>query len=257
MEKRNNDIILRGIPPDVKELLWIGHPPGEPSMISFDLEVSKYVDLGSLWYWPSYDRLTPGQRYRYLLWLCDITQPIDFGYVFLFYYGLERHLLYGKFEKAFEMINKLRIYHKAASFMDYSQNAIIIASMVHERLDLIDEIEGLSSNLFLDLMYIYEHEQIDPDAMIKYASIFGWKNKRYIQKNYELFRTLIGEGILITKKDIEESPKATVASLANYTLRPQHFLMHNIFYHPKIQKDVYERLRQTHENFKILNRGKK
>ena len=63
-------------------------------------------DIG---YYPSYKNLKAENRYVYLNWLRDVTAPIPIGYVFIFYYGLERHLLFGKFEQAFDMIVKLRV----------------------------------------------------------------------------------------------------------------------------------------------------
>ena len=52
-------------------------------------------------YWPHYIDISPEQRFVYLNWLRNIEQPIDMGYIFLYYYGLEKHLLIGNFEKAF------------------------------------------------------------------------------------------------------------------------------------------------------------
>ncbi len=45
--------------------------------------------------WPSYGRISPGARRAYLEWLAGgRTQPgVDIGYVYLFFYGLERRML--------------------------------------------------------------------------------------------------------------------------------------------------------------------
>ena len=48
-------------------------------------------------YYPSYAGLSPEQRWVYLNWLTDVSQPVYIGYVFLYYYGLERQLLSGDF----------------------------------------------------------------------------------------------------------------------------------------------------------------
>jgi TerB N-terminal domain/TerB-C domain len=43
---------------------------------------------------PTYAGLSPSARYHYLLWLADGARaPIDIGYVFLYFFGLERRLL--------------------------------------------------------------------------------------------------------------------------------------------------------------------
>lgn len=50
---------------------------------------------GSMDYWPSYAEITPQARSAYLMWLADgRRQPSAYiGYVFLFFYGLERRVL--------------------------------------------------------------------------------------------------------------------------------------------------------------------
>jgi tellurite resistance protein len=70
----------------------------DPSLIDPSLRVdSRRPDTAgrSLGYWPSYAKLTPGARAAYLAWLSggrrDPRAPI--GYVFIFFYGLERRAL--------------------------------------------------------------------------------------------------------------------------------------------------------------------
>lgn len=48
-----------------------------------------------LGYWPSYEALTPAQRRAYLRWLAEGRRNphIDIGFVFLFFYGLERRAI--------------------------------------------------------------------------------------------------------------------------------------------------------------------
>ncbi|HEV2045645.1 MAG TPA: TerB N-terminal domain-containing protein [Chthoniobacterales bacterium] len=79
-----------------RRLTW----PGEPSAIIKSLPVgnvpaSPLQDFG---YWPSYDRITPEQRRCYLEWLSAGRKDTDptqrsLGYVFLFFYGLERRIV--------------------------------------------------------------------------------------------------------------------------------------------------------------------
>ncbi|MDU0314103.1 TerB N-terminal domain-containing protein [Phycicoccus sp. M110.8] len=70
----------------------------DPSLIDPNLRVDTRRpdrDGKSLGYWPSYSNLTPGARAAYLHWLStgasNPTAPI--GYVFLYFYGLERRAL--------------------------------------------------------------------------------------------------------------------------------------------------------------------
>jgi TerB N-terminal domain len=112
----------------------------DPSTIFKVLPVSKPISLDAvppMPYWPSYAGMSPEQRFKYLTWLYDVTNPTDMGYVFVYYYGLERQLLFGNFEKAFEEIIKLRNFHTNKSFLTYSETALIFASFYKNRLDLL------------------------------------------------------------------------------------------------------------------------
>ncbi|HLR38415.1 MAG TPA: TerB N-terminal domain-containing protein [Chitinophagaceae bacterium] len=71
----------------------------EPALINPRLSINKKspdYEGSTLNYWPSYSNLTPNARAAYLEWLAngkkDPNMPI--GYVFLYYYGLERRLLH-------------------------------------------------------------------------------------------------------------------------------------------------------------------
>ncbi len=69
----------------------------EPSLIDPRLGVDwtrpDWQGLG-LNYWPSYDRIPEQSRAAYLSWLAGSRdQPIQIGYVFLYFYGLERRAI--------------------------------------------------------------------------------------------------------------------------------------------------------------------
>jgi len=70
----------------------------EPSFIDISLSISsRKVDIAErlIGYWPSYTHISPEARRAYLDWLAGgRSNPItDIGYVFLFFYGLERRAL--------------------------------------------------------------------------------------------------------------------------------------------------------------------
>lgn len=127
----------------------------DPSTIYFHLPIAEEYDVPRLPYWPHYIELTLGQRYNYLKWLRNVEQPIDMGYVFLYYYGLERQLLIGDFEKAFDEIVKLRNTFVNKSFHKYSENALVHSAIMRDKIDyLMDlhqktEISGYSNAMFL------------------------------------------------------------------------------------------------------------
>ncbi|WP_323614894.1 TerB N-terminal domain-containing protein [Pseudomonas putida] len=69
----------------------------EPSLVDATLRVARSpmsLTDRQMSYWPSYKGITPEARRAYLQWLAGgRRQPADVGYVFLFFYGLERRAL--------------------------------------------------------------------------------------------------------------------------------------------------------------------
>lgn len=107
----------------------------EPALIDPRLPVdTRRPDVGGagLDYWPSYSEIPPASRAAYLAWLAtdrkDAGTPV--GYVFLFFYGLERRLLAdaaalpGAWDEAgvicAEVERLLGIYGSNSSFMSYA-----------------------------------------------------------------------------------------------------------------------------------------
>lgn len=71
----------------------------EVALINPNLPIQKfssdYINR-HIGYWPAYYRITPAEKASYLAWLAGGKQDpeADIGYVFLYFYGLERRLLY-------------------------------------------------------------------------------------------------------------------------------------------------------------------
>jgi uncharacterized tellurite resistance protein B-like protein len=107
--------------------------PGEPSAIVTSLSVARVAahpsqDFG---YYPSYEHVTPEQRRCYLEWLAGGREDADpsqrsLGYVFMFFYGLERRILVeGDRDPALldEIVRLLQHYgpaHKSRSLKSYA-----------------------------------------------------------------------------------------------------------------------------------------
>src|SRR6056297_1143355 len=89
-------------------------------------------------YYPSYFKLSPECRYQYLNWLQDITKETNLSYVFLYYYGLERHLLVGSYDSAVDEIIRLVKYHDKGSLKSYASNALLASSVYRERFNILD-----------------------------------------------------------------------------------------------------------------------
>lgn len=70
----------------------------DPALINPDLTVSSSGGRGDaeMTYWPSYSDVSPSCRHAYLTWLAGgrADPEINVGYVFLYFYGLERRVLF-------------------------------------------------------------------------------------------------------------------------------------------------------------------
>jgi hypothetical protein len=218
------------IPEYIRQLLWFGdgkfqnYYPDDDQKVFFENELFQItftfkqepsliytgqpVDFGTncenvekLGYYPSYEQLNPQQRYVYLNWLCDIAKPVNIGYVFIFYYGLERHLISGKYTEAINTILTLRQHHKHPSFLSYSASALIISAILHKDketlikvLDIIDDTNFCNSLVLLGKFLM--HIDLTIEEIILMSSAVGFTNKRYIKDYPDIFREKI-ESILM------------------------------------------------------------
>ena len=245
----------------------------EPSAISENLKIvipKSFDAVPKLGYYPSYAELEPTQKWMYLNWLVDIQSKIDIGYVFIFYYGLERHLYFNNFEDAFKATLKLRKHHINNSFHNYSGSALIFSSMLHKRPDLFLEFYN-TINLDKDPicsspLYILCKKNLGfgllPIEIINIASSFGFTNKRYI-KNYpnifeeELSKVLI-ENFNQAEFDLSSyllmnCPETHECIAANYSLdQDQRFIkIPNLFEHRQLKKKASDILYTAHDNTKL------
>jgi len=177
----------------------------EPSLIYTNAPIKEPQDVSVIPrppYFPKYKDLTPEQRWIYLKLLTNpYNTDIDIGYVFILYYGLERHLLQGDFNSAFNVILKLRDVHKNKSFQSYSGNAIILSALLKEKGEYVPlfinsldkEYEfGFSDNLFL-LSYYSFNVPLLPKDIMRMAKTFEFTNTNYIKKYPEIFEKCLTE----------------------------------------------------------------
>ncbi len=180
-------------------------------------------------YYPSYAGLSPDQRWIYLEWLKDISKEVDIGYVFIYYYGLERHLLIGDFDTAVQEILLLRNIHNNRSFEFYSYNALMFSSAFRNQLEITQQImENESKNGIdnVDLLFKYRFEK---DISAKDFMSLGKKikgvNQRYIKALpdrfvialsnifYDMFGT--SEYPLYSRYQINQLPTKNTITFAN------------------------------------------
>jgi hypothetical protein len=198
---------LSSIPDEVVELLWFKDSESEvyfdiePSVIDKEMEIEPTDEIDNvekIHYWPVYLFLDPKQKYLYLNWLKNVDSKIDKGYVYLFYYGLERHLYNGKFEKSFNMVLRLMKTHK----ISYAYDALFISAVSNNRYDLVEILkqeENLiyaSKQHYVDLKHTLKLPFTSQD-IINYADNVGFKNKNYIVKTPEEFKKEIEKLLII------------------------------------------------------------
>ena len=133
------------IPKDIVDMLWFvdGKHKNYIQNSNYDFEPSamkEYNIINSarkadkLPYSPYYCNMTSAQKARYIQFLNNPEfKTDDLGYLFVFYYALERHLYYGSennynnFNKAFDFTMTLREMHDNRSFLTYSAHALILS----------------------------------------------------------------------------------------------------------------------------------
>lgn len=291
------DNIYFNIPNDILELLWIGDGPLknyqpdikkygsnkinitsissnsiEPSCIFTRLEIRKcekyqLSQLPNLDYYPSYYDLSPKQRFYYLKWLEDTTQQIPIGYVFIFYYGLERHLRQGKFNLAFNKILELRKNFSNGSFQSYSLDALIMSCIrrnKYEQLKLL--FQSTNDYKLICTFKCILHEPLCVKDLINIRRFVGFTNDYYIKKGTSQFSQVLSS-ILIenyripafptTDEILSCSTSKIPLVMANYSLSKRELNIPNIFTNSTFCDEVKSLLLQTHERIKILKKENK
>lgn len=246
----------------------------EPSAIYTKLPISRNVDeaVDRPSYYPTYRDLTPDQKRIYWKLLANpYNIAIDIGYVFILYYGLERHLLSGNFNKAFEIILKLRDVHLNKSFQTYSGNAIILSCLMHQKpemvLSFLNSLDknhefNFSNNLFLMTYYSFKIPLRASDIM-RMAKSFEFENNNYIRKYPKQFEDILKttlvertgkEEILINDfiKSDDQSKLRTerLRVFSNTSLSDNEINVPLYTEHLEFKKIMYELLEETHDRVK-------
>lgn len=247
---------------------------GEPSLLLTSLPIARRADPQNHKgpsYWPTYSRLNPKQRRNYFHFL---ENPYDsnnhIGYVFIFYYGLERHISQGNFSNAFEVLLKLHEVYSNHSFQSYSTNMLIFYAILHERRDIISQFiktssfaqnSGLSFEKILLIKYTFD-EMLTAKEIFRFSSDFGFKNRYYIKGQPDLFLQVLSEQMeerygsteirlkqLIPIKDLNKLETLKSKLHANSCLGTT-VLYPNILHHRKLKHNIFVLLQDTHDEVK-------
>lgn len=244
---------------------------GEPSLIWLQLPVQQNEGLEQQkLYYPSYAEFTPEQRYQYILWLRDVTQQTNLSYVFLYYYGLERHLLVGNFDLAAQEILRLLKYHDRGTFRAYAQQALMVAILHKKRIDFaqnnLSMLEGTSNEVLLIRKFL--GESILSEEIIQLASKVGFTNKRYIKQYPEEFKQELAKlverfeqkhGSLLDVVRGEELKLNEVSVFANLSLpdRIRRIQLPQLLDHPVFAATLKSLLQDAHQAVKVNHHPQK
>ena len=278
-EKKNyyyeneNSVNLSGIIINMRE---------EPSLISISMPVNFEVDLKNVekvGYFPSYEQLTQDQRGAYWKVLNNpYNKEVEISYIFILYYGLERHLLKGNYEEAFNIILKLRNVHENSSFQNYSANALILTGLIRQRADLVFKfIESLDKEFEYNLsdnLYVFCKNSlslpISARDIMRMAKSFEFTKLNYIKNYSEIFESTLNNNLLkkynskevvigdfINKASQKKIKEIEVNVFANMSIIDNKVTVPNIIESFKFKKEIYELLDTTHEEVKIILRKNK
>lgn len=245
-------------------------PAADPSTIFLSLPVNKPRDVASVEhpsYYPSYSGLSPEQRWVYLSWLCDIRQPVYIGYAFIYYYGLERHLVEGKYELAFEELLDLRQHHNHPSFQSYSRVSMICSSLIHGRSGNLARLYSEPSLPTYvdncDLLVAHQARMpLSVPGLVGVARCIPTVNKRYIKLQPDLFEKMLSAVLLeafgeeqfpfFSFYGLSDLPKTTSIVFSNISFPPQVRSQDipDFFAHRPFVKDVSELISNAHERTK-------
>ncbi|MDD7794123.1 TerB N-terminal domain-containing protein [Clostridium sp. 'White wine YQ'] len=257
------------------KITFLGFNQDEPSLIHTKLPLAELQNIYNVErppYYPTYSQLTPEQKTVYWKLLSNpYDSNIDIGFVFILYYGLERHLLNGDYEKAFRVILKLRDVHENKSFQQYSGSALILTCLLRQRADLalefmqsIDKEHELkiSDNLFVFCKYSLDIPLTADDIMML-AKSFEFNNNNYIKGYTEIFKATLLDNLkikynsdtLLISKFINETEfkklrKQNLTIFANVSISNRTIEVPIVIENFKFKKALYDLLESTHNQVK-------
>lgn len=288
--------------PDLKTLLWIMDGPHknyvqqgketvceyggikftlssfsmqEPSAMSVKLPILENVNPGLIErppYYPTYSGLTEEQRGVYWKFLANpYSGNYDIGYVFLLYYGLERHLMEGNCRDAFHVILKLRDVYDNKSFQAYSACAIILMCLIRQQPDLAEEFYKsldkdyklcFSDDLFL-LCKLGLKQPIRPRDLMRMSKSFDFTNQNYIKKYPDLFEEKLSRLMeeqfehawlelnqMITQTQFSKTPQIEMPVFANVSISDKAIKIPQLTNCFQIKRVAFNLLEEAHQAVK-------
>lgn len=238
----------------------------EPSLIWKKLAVkpNNWLEERPM-YWPAYAQFSPEHRYQYLRWLQDIEKPTNLSYVFLYFYGLERHMLVGNYEAAVDEVLRLLSAHRKGSFRSYATTSLIVASIYRDKINYIIDRAPFLLEEEVDealALRIAKGTSMSPEDIISIASKVGYTNKRYIRNEPEIFtkhlQKIIDEfeskyGKVLSVFKLSDFKQVKVSVFANMSIPEQvrEVRVPQILHDKKFDQAMVNALKEAHERTKI------
>lgn len=199
-------------------------PEDDASCIDVRLPTGRPMQeiAGALGYWPRYRLMSPEQRANYLAWLASgRTAPLnDIGYVFVFFYGLERRTLVDGqdlYPILSEVVRLLERYPSSNSFNGYSRGFIAF-SLARAGLDTLSEswfsylvekpaLPETEAGRAVALGWMYQKERPLPapfaqqiaaqDPLAQRSVVLDRVREQFDTLFAEKYRTRFGDGIVL------------------------------------------------------------
>lgn len=238
----------------------------EPSLIWTRLPIQPSDQkLQSPIYYPTYVDLDPEQRWEYLNWLRDVTKPTNLTYVFLYYYGLERHLLLGNYDLAVDEILRLIKHHDKGTLKRYAIDGLILASGYRKRPDILKKaplvLKELSDDFSALSLYFQKIIGMPISAkkivnIINPMRLYDKEYKKYLWRYPDLFKEELQKvlnnyqkkhGDILQGLTISNMPHDGWAMMAN-TSMPEDIRtvkFPSLFTHPTLQSITKQLIEQT------------
>jgi hypothetical protein len=242
--------------------------PTEPSCVFAKLPVSQPEDIQTVPrppYWPSYAELSAQQRWIYLDWLRDVRKPVDLGYVFVYFYGLERHLVFKDFDAATAEILLLLEYHSKSSFPFYAKRALMAAAILRDRFDLFQRLPWLLDETDPVAFWVRRKwgYKLKPQDVINLRYLPKFYKTDYIRKYPNKFSEILGRKLdlyeehhqahLLLKFGEDELPRVRTSVFANRSLPDQvrEPELPDILQYGPFKQEIGNLLMATHEELKF------
>lgn len=181
-------------------------------------------------FWPRYSEFSPAQRAEYLAWLADErkTKPENLGYLFLYFFGLERRILIDDVEpepilrellQLLKRFGKLEIFYNVASHFVAFVFATVKIERIREnwfqRLFLNPTHKLHEDELIVALTWLHQHDKSLPGELAYQIAMRDVRclSKPSIEETEKQLRSLfiskyndaIPEGIPLEKSDLKHT----------------------------------------------------